>query len=130
MRQRTTHIVHSNLRKPGLGSTYKNAQRDERAAAADGGVAHAETTPQDELYCQKVLDADAARENGHDRLQRDVGGGEQRERVWNVVGGEIGILDERACSHETNVCLVDSAELVDWKVRLWNVSGNSAWDLR
>lgn len=81
MRHGITHVVHSNLRKSSLRSTDENAQGDERAAAANSGVAHAETTPQDELYRQKVLDADATRENGHDRLQRDVGGGEQRERV-------------------------------------------------
>lgn len=75
-------------------------------------MAHAEPTPDDELYRQKILDSDAAREDGHDRLQRNVGSGEQRERVWNIVRGEVGIFDEGAGGDETNVGLVDAAELV------------------
>lgn len=105
------HVVHADLGETGLGGTNEQTKSNEAAGAADGGVAHAENTPSDELHGDEVLDADAASEDDHEGLQGDVSGREEREGVGNVVWLEVGVVRERARGHETDVGLVDTTEL-------------------
>ena len=107
------HVEHTDLGESRFRSPYEKPQGYQSATVGDRRVTHAQASPESDLYSDEPSYADTSSQDDHKRLQRNVCGGEQGQRIRNVVGFKIGVFNERTGCDETYVRFIDATELHD-----------------
>ncbi|KAI7197726.1 hypothetical protein KC363_g73 [Hortaea werneckii] len=107
------HVEHTDLGESRFRSPYEKPQGYQSATVGDRRVTHAQASPESDLYSDEPSYADTSSQDDHEGLQRNVCGGEEGQRVRNVVGFKIGVFNKGTGCDETNVRFINATELHD-----------------